>query len=42
MQSSPFESLNVQKYQTAAGKFYRIRLGDIRIIFEFDPKTNNQ
>ena len=40
MRISPFESLNVKRYQDSGGKFYRVRVGKIRIIFEFDSKTD--
>lgn len=39
MAITPFESLNIEKFQTGYGKLYRIRLGSLRIVFEFDSKT---
>ena len=41
MKISPFESLNVQRYQSSAGKFYRLRIGNIRLVFEFDSKSDS-
>lgn len=40
MEDSPFERLNIHRYQSSAGKFFRLRLGDIRLIFEVDSKTD--
>lgn len=40
MKISPFESLNVKRYQIPDGKFFRVRVGKIRIIFEFDSKID--
>jgi mRNA-degrading endonuclease RelE of RelBE toxin-antitoxin system len=40
MKITPFESLNVRKMQTRTGKCYRVRLGNLHMIFEFDYKTD--
>ena len=40
MKITPFESLNTEKFQTGQGRFYRTRIGNIRILFEFDSKTD--